>query len=327
MTDFSTTYMGLNLVNPLIVASCSLTKDIDGVRQCAQAGASAVVLKSLFEEQIIADAKELERNVWIAGHAEAIDYVRNIGLSLGPREYLKLIEAAKKQVKIPIIASLNCVTPDKWPDFAKKIATAGADALELNISVMPAEPTHRSEEIERVYCDILGEVKKRISIPIAVKIGPYFTSMPRMASRLTEKGARALVLFNRFYQPDINIETMELTAGYRFSSPDEINQSLRWIALLSGRISCDFAASTGVHDAPGVIKQILAGAHVVQLCSTLYLNGVEYIQKIVTQVAEWMEEHGFTSIKSMQGKLSQKESDRPELYERQQYIKTFVGID
>lgn len=325
--DLTTRYLGLVLSNPVIVASCSLTNSVDGVRACADAGAGAVVLKSLFEEQIKADVKKLERDIWISGHPEAVDYVRNVGLALGPREYLNLIEQAKRAVTIPVIASLNCVSPGQWPDYAKKICTAGADALELNISVMPVEPHRSSEEIENVYFRIVEEVKKRVDLPIAVKVGPYFTSTARMATELCRRGAAALVFFNRFYQPDINIDKMNLVAGYRFSSPEEMNVSLRWIALLAGRIQCDFAASTGVHDGVGVLKHLLAGANAVQVCSTLYVNGVQHIEKILTQIKEWMAQHKIASLGEIQGKLSQCESDRPELYERMQYIKALVGIE
>ncbi len=327
MADLSTKYMGLHLSNPLIVASCSLTKRLDGIRRCADAGAGAIVLKSLFEEQIRAEAKDLENNIWIAGHPEAIDYVRNIGVTLGPREYLYLIEGAKREVSIPVIASLNCVSPQWWADYAKKIASAGADALELNISVMPSDVNHSSEEIENIYFSILEGVKSRVDIPIAVKIGPYFTSMARMANELCRRGAAALVLFNRFYQFDINIDKLKSVPGYRFSSPEEISLSLRWIALLAGRVQCDLAASTGVHDGTGVIKQILAGATAVQICSTLYLNSVNYIDNIIKQIEVWMRKSDFRSIEQIRGKLSYVESDRPEAYERLQYIKTLVGID
>ncbi len=326
MVNLSTHYMGLELSNPLIVASSSLTQTLKGVRKCADAGAGAVVLKSLFEEQIRADVKDLERNLWISGHPEAIDYVRNTGLSLGPREYLNLIKEAKREVSIPVIASLNCVSPSVWTDYAKKIASAGADAIELNISIMPTEPHRSSEEIEKRYFNILKSVRHHVDIPIAVKIGPYFTSMARMATELCRRGATALVLFNRFYQLDINIDKINLVAGYHFSSPEEMSVPLRWIALLAGRIPCDIAASTGVHDGQGVIKQILAGAQAVQLCSTLYLKGIKHISTICEQIELWMKQHNFDSIEQMRGMVSQKESDRPELFERLQYIKALVGI-
>lgn len=327
MADLSTSYLGLQLHNPVIVASCSLVNTVDGAERCADAGAGAVVLKSLFEEQIEADTNLLQQNVWLAGHAEAFDYVRNMGIELGSRDYLTLVEKAKKKLSIPVIASLNCITPTWWTDYAKRIENAGADALELNIAVLPSDPSRTGDAIEHLYFKILEAVKKSVKIPIAVKIGPYFTSIARMTHELCKRGASALVLFNRFYQLDINIENLALAPGYRLSSREEISLSLRWISLLAGRIKCDLAAATGVHDGTDVIKQLLAGASAVQVCSTLYLNGVKYIDTILTQIAAWMNQHKFDSIDQLKGKLSQAESDRPELYERLQYIKALVGIE
>jgi dihydroorotate dehydrogenase (fumarate) len=327
MADLSTNYVGLQLRNPIIVASCSLVNTVEGAERCADAGAGAVVLKSLFEEQLEADTKALQQNVWLAGHAEAFDYVRNMGIELGSQDYLKLVEGAKKKLPIPVIASLNCITPTWWTDYAKRIERAGADALELNIAVLPSDMNRTSKEIEHLYFDILEAVKQSVKIPIAVKIGPYFTSIARMAHELCNRGASALVLFNRFYQLDINIEKLALVPGYRLSSREEISLSLRWISLLAGRVKCDLAATTGVHDGIGVIKQLLAGASAVQICSTLYLNGVKYIDTILTEIEEWMDQHTFDSIDQIKGKLSQVGSDRPELYERLQYIKALVGIE
>ena len=327
MVDLSTTYMGLRLNNPLVVASCSLTKTLKGIVKCAEAGAGAVVVKSLFEEQIKAEVKDLQQSAWISGHSEAIDYMRNIGRALGPQQYIELIKKAKQEVAIPVIASLNCITAQGYLDFAEKIITAGADAIELNISIMPVEPQRKSSAIEDMYLEVVEKVSKRVSIPIAVKVGPYFTTMAHMAHALCERGAAALVLFNRFFHPDIDIDNISLMTGYRFSTPDEIGVSLRWIALLAGRLPCDFAASTGVHDGAGVIKQLLAGANAVQVCSVLYLEGMQSIAAMLAQLNEWMEKHSFSSIDQFQGTLSQMETDRPELFERLQYIKTFVDID
>jgi dihydroorotate dehydrogenase (fumarate) len=274
MSDLTTEYMGLKLKNPILVASCSLTKTIDGVRKCIEAGAGAVVLKSLFEEQIDAELKEIEQYSLPNWRPEAIDYVRGMGMELGPKQYLKLVEEATKTFDIPIIASLNCITPKWWIQYAKKIESAGADGLELNIALMPSDPNRTGADIENQYLKIVEEVKAHIQIPIAVKLGPYFTSMARIAEELSRFGASALVLFNRFYQPNIDIEKLQLAPGYNFSSPEDMGLSMRWIALLSGRIGSDLAASTGIHDSDGIIKQILSGATVVQLCSTLYLNGL-----------------------------------------------------
>jgi dihydroorotate dehydrogenase (fumarate) len=208
-----------------------------------------------------------------------------------------------------------------------QIEAAGADALEINIAVMPSDPDRSGAEIERLYLRILEEVKTRIEIPVAAKIDPYFTCTAHMANELCKRGASALVLFNRLYHLDINIDKLELASGYSFSSPSEMNISLRWIALLAGRIGCDLAASTGIHDGEGVIKQLLAGASVVQLCSTLFINGLKQISVIQEYVETWMEKHGFGSVDEIRGKLSQTHSDRPELYDRLQYVKALVGVE
>ena len=327
MADLSTEYMGLPLRNPLIVASSSLTKSVEGVRKCADAGAGAVVLKSLFEEQIAVRAKDMEEHLWLYGHTEAFEYVSKMAMPLGPRNYLKLIEEAKAGVSIPVIASLNCITPRWWVDFAKQIEAAGADGLELNISVMPSDPARTSEEIESIYVDIVESLKGGIRIPIAVKIGPYFTSVARMAGEFSRLGVSALVLFNRFYQIDIDIEKVDIAPGIHFSSPDEASLPLRWIALLAGSVKCDLAASTGVHDGAGFVKQLLAGATAVQVCSALYERGIDHIGTILRDAETWMQGHGFDKVCDFRGKLSRQVTERPELYERLQYIKLFVGIE
>jgi len=327
MPNLATTYMGLTLRNPIVVASCSLVNNSEGVRRCAEAGAGAVVLKSLFEEQMKAETVEMEQNIWLPGHPEAFEYVSKMGMAVGPREYLQLIKEAKKTVSIPIIASLNCISPKWWADYAKQIEAAGADALELNISVMPSDPSRTSAEVEQTYFRILEEVKARVDIPIAVKLGSHFSSLAKVAQELCRRGVSALVLFNRFYQLDIDIEKLELIPGYRLSSPHEMSLPLRWIALLAGQVDCDLVASTGVHDGAGAIKQLLAGATAVQLCSTLYLNGVKHIGHILEEIETWMRKHDFDSIDQIRGRLSQMQSDNPELYERLQYIKALVGIE
>ena len=327
MADLSTTYLGLALRNPLIVASCSLTKTVDGVRRCAEAGAGAIVLKSLFEEQILADLRGTETDAKLQWHPEALEYVHRMGLELGPQEYLKLIQESKKAVSAPVIASLHCVSSGLWTNYVRQIADAGADAVELNISVMLSDPRRESGSVERIYLDTVEKVVHLVKIPIAVKIGPYFTSVARMASELWMRGAKGLVLFNRFYQFDINIDKMELAPGYRLSSPQEIALPLRWISLLAGKVKCDFSASTGVHDSAGAIKLLLVGATTVQLCSTLYQNGLGRIEAIRTEMEGWMDRHHFKSVDQLRGKLSQMQSDKPELYERLQYIKALVGMD
>ena len=324
MADLSTTYMGLNLRNPLIVASCDLTRSADGVKRCSDAGAGAVVLKSLFEEQITAKTRTTEQGMWLYGHSEAFEYVEKMGMAMGSREYLKVIQDAKAASDIPVIASLNCISPKWWVDYARQIAAAGADGLELNIAVLPSDAKRTGQEIENVYLDIVGELAGEIDIPFAVKIGSHFSSIAWMAARLARRGASALVLFNRFYHIDVDIEKMELVPGLKLSSPDEISLPLRWIGLLAGRIKCDLAATTGAHDAEGLIKQLLVGASAVQVCTGLYLNGIEHIGKILADFVAWMDKHGFSTVDDFRGKLSQEESEHPELFERLQYIKTYT---
>jgi dihydroorotate dehydrogenase (fumarate) len=325
MADLSTTYMGLKLRNPLIVASCDLTNSAEGVKKCSDAGAGAVVLKSLFEEQITAETRIAEQDMWLYGHSEAFEYVEKMGMAMGSREYLKVIQDARAASDVPVIASLNCISPRWWVDYARQIAAAGADALELNVAVMPSDSRRTGQEIENVYLDIVGALAGEIDIPFAVKIGAHFSSIAWMADRLARRGVSALVLFNRFYQLDVDIDKMELAPGLKLSSPDEISLPLRWIGLLAGRVKCDLAATTGAHDAGGLIKQLLVGASAVQVCSGLYLKGVEHMGKILADLEAWMDKHGFAAIDDFRGKLSQEESQHPELFERLQYIKTYTG--
>jgi len=320
MANLSTVYMGIELKNPLIVASCDLTANIENIKKCEKAGAGAVVLKSLFEEQIETETKKLIDNSWLTGHTEAFEYVRGMSMANGPDIYLDLISEAKKETSIPIIASLNCISPKWWIDYAKQLEISGADALELNISLLPSNLERSSEEIERVYIDILEGVLEEINLPVAVKIGHYFTSMAKIFNDMSKKGARGLVLFNRFYQLDIDIENLKLIAGNPLSSPNEISNSLRWIALLSDRITCDFVATTGIYSGKDVIKQILAGAKAVEICSTLYKNGIDHIKKILEGIESWMDKNNYKNIDDFRGKLSKKEEDNPELYDRLQYI-------
>jgi dihydroorotate dehydrogenase (fumarate) len=327
MADLSVTYMGLKLRNPIIVAASSLTGSPAKIKRCQDAGAGAVVLKSLFEEQIEAQTSQMEQEAWPYTHSEAYDYVRQMGLRLGQAEYLKIIVEAKKSLSIPVIASLNCVTPKSWTRFAGQIANAGADAIELNIALLASDFDRSAEDIQSAYVRIVEAIRREVRLPIAVKIGPYFTSLPQSALALRRAGASALVLFNRFYQLDFDIERLALTPGYHLSSPDEIHLPLRWIAILSAQVGCDLAASTGVHDGAGVIKQLLAGARAVQVCSVLFLKGMERIKSMLEELESWMDRHGFQSIDEFRGKMSQEASGKPALYERLQYIKVYVGLD
>ncbi len=327
MVNLATKYMGLNLKNPIIISSSRLASSVETVKRLAHAGAGAVVLKSLFEEQIMADVNKLMDDSTSNFHPEELDYIRGMGLTTNADEYLKVIEGAKEAVDIPVIASLNCVSSDRWTEFAKYIEAVGADALELNIAVMPREFDEDPDKIEQHIYNIVAAIKSNISIPIAVKLGPYFTSMPKVAKNVRKAGASALVLFNRFYQTDIDINTMELLSKNKFSSPAEMSNSLRWIALLYQKVGCSLVANTGIHDGEAVIKQLLVGARAVEICSTLYINGLGQIKVILDELTNWMRDRHYEKIDDFRGIMSQKYSDQPEYFERQQYIRALVGID
>lgn len=327
MINLSASYMGLSLKNPIIVSSCSLSHSADGVKRLADAGAGAVVLKSLFEEQILSDTQKLEMSAESVAHPEEMDYLRQMGMTHKSDEYLEMIEKSKEAVDIPIIASINCVSNSAWTDYAKYIEAVGADGLELNIALMPKKSNENPQEIENKIYDIVDIVKHNINIPIAVKLGPYFTSIPRVAGKIRKSGASALVLFNRFYQPDIDINSLEFQSKNRYSSPGEMSNTLRWIAILYKKIDCSLVANTGIHDGEAVIKQILAGASAVQICSTLYINGLSQIENIIFDVQEWMRRNEYARLDEFRGIVSQENALKPEYYERQQYIRALVGVE
>jgi dihydroorotate dehydrogenase (fumarate) len=351
MIDLTTPYMGLELKNPLVVSSCGLTRTVQDVQKAADAGAGAVVLKSLFEEQIVAETDELVGGPEHTGHSEALEYLQGYGSTLGPREYLQLVRDAKKAVPIPIIASVDCVTAERWAEYARQLAGAGADALEINVGFLPNDPAMTGAAVEERYEQILATVRSQVELPVALKVGPYFSSFAHLAARLgnhrmagppfmagwcgpgktdqtvTWRGADALVLFNRFYRFDIDIDKMRLAGGNPYSTSEELHVPLRWISLLAGRINCDLAATTGVHDGRDAIKLLLAGATVVQLCSTLYRHGLGRIGLILDQLQEWMQLQGFARVDDFRGRLSQQRSDEPGSYERVQYIKALVGME
>ncbi len=327
MAELATSYMGLNLKNPIIVSSSSLTNNLNGIKNCENAGAGAVVLKSLFEEQITTELASIEKDEHLGVHPEAADYIRQLGMDMRADQYLELVEQAKNEVKIPIIASLNCISNSCWIDFAKSIENAGADAIELNIALMPRDFFVEPHEIEDQVVEIFSSVRKMVKVPIAVKIGPYFTSVPKIAERLQIAGADALVLFNRFYRPDVDIENIEMIPGYRYSTPEEIALSLRWIGILSRQMKLDLAGSTGVFDGAGVIKHLLAGAKATMICSTLFINGFKQIHIMLDRVQFWMDTHGYASVDDFRGILSTKGNQKPAYFERLQYIKALVGIE
>ncbi|MDA3942986.1 MAG: dihydroorotate dehydrogenase-like protein [Bacteroidetes bacterium] len=320
--DLSTTYLGLKLRNPIVVSSSKLTGTVANIKACAQAGAGAVVLKSLFEEQIVAKTESgLRRNEMYFWYPEASDYVISISKGSGVNDYLKLIRDAKAAVDIPIIASINCVSPIEWPAFAAKMQEAGADAIELNIAIFPFDKKVSSLQIEDMVVEILKAVKAEVSIPVSVKMGRYFTNIFAMANRLADEGADGLVLFNRFYNPDVDIANMKVVTDNVFSSPDEKSIPMRWIALLSADgIKCDLAASTGIHYSIGVAKQLLAGATVTQICTTLYQNGIPYIKEIVSGLEDWMKKHHYKTIGDFRG-LVNKKTENTAAFERIQYMR------
>ena len=327
MSSVSTTYLGIKLRNPLVVASSSLSGNIEKLRKVEDSGAGAVVLKSLFEEQIDIETKQVEQYIDHTWHTEAYDYVRNMGMQLGPEEYLRLLEQASESLSIPVFASLNCVSEQWWLEYASKLESAGAVALELNISYFPLGLNVTSEQVENRYCSIVRSVTEQLDIPVSVKIGPNFTALSSLAQRLCEQGAAGLVLFNRFYQIDIDIEKLKIATGSVYSSSSEISRPLRWIAVLSNMIDCDLGASTGVHDSAGMIKLLLAGADIVEVCSVLYEKGLGYMGEMLAGLEEWMKEHDFESLDSFKGLLSRDQGETPELLERLQYIKALTGIE
>ncbi|MFW6288563.1 MAG: dihydroorotate dehydrogenase-like protein [Spirochaetota bacterium] len=325
MPSISVTYLGLDMKSPIILSSSSLTNSTNGIRRAADAGAGAVVLKSLFEEQIKAESAESSEEVDYSSHPEAQEYIEQMGRHLGPESYLKLIADAKSSVNIPIIASVNCVSPRWWSDYARQLEIAGADALELNIAIMPRKGEDPAE-VESRYLGIVDSVRDRVGLPIAVKIGPYFTSLAAFANALHRAGATALVLFNRFYQLDIDVDSAELSPGYQFSTSQEIHTALRWISILAGESPGELAASTGVHDGTDAVKLLLAGATAVQVCSTVYKNGYERITEMNSSIESWMDAKGHDTIDDFRGRLAQAGSAEPEAYERLQYIKALTGL-
>ncbi len=327
MSDLSTTFMGLMLKNPVIVSSSRLTYDIDKLKECEAAGAGAVVLKSIFEEQIQMESDRMVGDLNFDAYADAYDYFQETSHDYYMNSYLELVEKAKQELTIPVIASVNCVSDGNWIEYAERFQNVGADALELNIFIIPADEQTPGDVIEKKYLEILKKVKKKVSIPVALKLGSQFSGMAHMMRQFGQEGADGLVLFNRFYKPDIDIENMRLKAAHVYSSPEEMAFTLQWIAILSGKVKADLAATTGIHSGADIIKQILAGAHAVEICSAYMKNGINTIQTHLKEVEEWMQRKGYERLVDIRGLLSQESVDHPEAYERSQYIKALVGID
>lgn len=326
MKDLSTTYLGLDLKNPLIVGSCGFTNSVDKIEELAQNGAGAIVLKSLFEEQILNDlSANLES--YATDYPGATDYVREYTRGNEVEAYLQLIAGAKKKVDVPVIASINCVSSKEWISFAKSIEDAGADAIELNVSLLPSNPQQTSEQNEQQYVDIVGAVSDMVSIPVALKMSHYSAALAHLIQKLSWSDKIAgFVLFNRYYSPDIDIDKMVVKSSDLLSNPAESTMPLRWIALLSGVIEKDLVASTGVHDHTGLVKQLLAGATAVQVVSTVYKNGMGQIGTILDGLEKWMDEKSFDTIDDFRGKLSNEKAADPAVFERTQFMKYYGGL-
>jgi dihydroorotate dehydrogenase (fumarate) len=326
--DLTTRYLGLNLRTPLVPSASPFSHELDGIKRLEDAGAAAVVLYSLFEEQVRNEIEAVQYHLAYGADsfAEALTYFpQPTEFASGPEEYLSIIRKAKESVRIPIIASLNGAAIGGWIDYAKKIQQAGADALELNIYSIPTELDRMAAEVEQTYIDIIKAVKSVVGIPVAIKLSPYFSNMANMAKRLDQAGADGLVLFNRFYQPDINLEELEVQPKIHFSTPQDMRLPMRWIAILHGRIRADLAATSGIHRAADVVKMLMVGADVTMLCSVLLEEGFGAIRQIETEMSNWLADHDYQSVRQLQGSMSQKHCADPAAFERAQYMRTLLS--
>ncbi len=324
MVDLTTEYMGLALKNPLVPSASPLSSSVDNIKRMEDAGAAAVVLHSLFEEQIEFEAEALGHflEYGTESFAEAITYFpAHDQFWREPEDYVELIRKAKEAVDIPIIPSLNGVSPGGWTGFAKRFEEAGADAVELNVYFIPTSFNLMSYDIEDLYVKLLRDVKQHVNIPVAMKLSPFFSAMPHVASMLDAEGASALVLFNRFYQPDIDIEELEVKSNLKLSTPVDMRLPMRWIAILYGHLNCSMALTSGIHSAEDVIKAVMVGADVANLCSVLLKQGIDQIGHLLEGVTAWMEEHEYESIEQMKGSMSHKSVPEPAAFERANYMK------
>jgi dihydroorotate dehydrogenase (fumarate) len=347
MIDLSCKYLGLQLKNPVIVGSSGLTSSLENLKTIARLGAGAIVLKSIFEEQIKYESDQLllsgsvEMKSWHEAfqgivsksefyYDEAFEYLTSYARDHTLNQYLSLIQEAKNAIDIPVIASINCNTQYDWQYFAKRLQDAGADALELNVYLLPSDFEKSGDDNEKFYFEIIREVKKFVAIPVSLKIGYYFSSLAQTALKLSETGIAGLTLFNRPYNPDIDIENLQINASNLFSKDSEYSHTLRWVALLAGKLKCDIAASTGIHNYETVIRQLLAGADAVQMVSVFYKNPVnhfEILPGIIKSVENWMEQHKFNNISEFKGLLCSKNVHNPAAYERVQFLRLFSGIE
>ncbi|MGC8747304.1 MAG: dihydroorotate dehydrogenase-like protein [Candidatus Kapaibacteriota bacterium] len=323
--DLSTTYLGFKLSNPIIVGSCGYTFSVKDIKTLVENGASAVVLKSIFEEEI---TWEMENNLALMQrpmtvYPEIYDYFNLEEIEDSVTKYLNLISEVKKEVHVPIIASVNCVSAKEWVPFARRLESAGADALELNIFIMPSDLEKTSEENEKMYFEIINSVLAEVKIPVAVKLSYFFSNLAIMIKRISETGVKGIVLFNRFFEPDFDLDSLTVVPTNVLSQPGDLGKSLRWISIMSDRVSCDLCASTGVHDGKSVIKQILAGAKAVQIASVLYRKGPKVIGEMLEEIKGWMQEKEFSSLEEFRGRMSQSRSLNPAVYERAQFMRYF----
>jgi len=327
MANLAVTYLGLKLKNPIIIGSSGLTDSIDKIIDLEKQGAGAVVLKSLFEEQILAESArhvELDKSFGYDVHDYIHNYTRNNKLG----DYLKLIKEAKAKTNIPIIASINCVSDTEWVKFARKIEEAGADALEINISLLPSNHEMRGVQNEEMYFDILEKVRKNTKLPLALKMSRYSGGLANLIKRISwSKFVEGIVLFNRYYRPDIDIDNLKITSGSIYSTPSEISYSLRWVAICSNFVDINIAATTGIHSGRDVIKQLLAGTTVVEIASVIYKNGPKHIQTMLSEITDWMQEHNYENLDDFRGLMAYDKTKETAAFERIQFMKHFAGIE
>jgi dihydroorotate dehydrogenase (fumarate) len=326
--DLSTTYLGIHLKNPIVASASPLSRTLDGMKHLEDAGVAGIVMYSLFEEQIHHEAGELDHylSYGTESFAEALSYFpQPKEFNLGPDEYINLLHAAKKSLNIPVIGSLNGITPGGWISYARKMADAGAAAIELNVYYIPTDPALTSQAVEDRYIEVLKAVKRAVSIPVAIKLSPFFSSMAGMAQRLDKAGADGLVLFNRFYQPDIDLDALEVHPGVVLSTSEALLLPLRWIAVLYGKVKANLAATSGVHTAQDVLKMLMAGADVTMMCSALLKHGPHHVADVLKDLNTWMVEHEYTSVKQMKGSMSQKSVADPSAFERANYMKALTS--
>ncbi len=328
MLDLTTIYLGLKLKNPIIASSSTLTDNVKSIKELVNNGASAIVLRSIFEEEILLETEDFIQDAISEGYeAELFDYYDKKVKQNNVHKYLQLIKDAKQEVDVPILASINCMTNHEWIYFAKKIEEAGADAIELNMFFLPSWFDKNCIENEKLYFDIISKVLDQVSIPITLKVSHYFSNLSSIILKLSKSGIKGLVLFNKFFSPDFDIETEKIIPTYVLSNPQDIAMSLRWIAIMSSKVECDLVASTGIHEGVGVVKQILAGANAVQIASTLYKNGPQQIGKMLTELESWMTKKNYNSLDDFRGKLNYKNVINPALYERVQFMKHFGSYE